>query len=323
MRLGYVPTILKVLWVLTASCAAIAHAQTFPTQRVTLIVPYAPGGPTDVVVRIVGASLGKLWNQPLIVENRPGAAAVMGSNVVAKAKPDGYTLLANSEIAWTSAIFIKNLPYQPDDLVAVAKMAGSNYVLVASQESGVTSFKDFVALVKANPGKFTYGTIPNGTQDLAFELFKQKLGIALLKVPYNSAAVIQTAVLRNDVNFYFAIPASVAGSVVDRKMTPLAMLGATRSGNAPYQSVPTPREFGLEFQAGFDLGIIVPKGTPDPVIRKLGADVAAVLKDPEVSGALKRTGYDVPTDPLAWPSDLRKTLDDYFRIAKVLKIEPE
>jgi tripartite-type tricarboxylate transporter receptor subunit TctC len=315
----------RTLWmgaaVLGCLLGTSAHAQNYPTQRVTLVVPFAAGGPTDVVGRTVGAAMEQLWKQPFIIENKPGAGGHVGTEFVSRAKPDGYTLLFNGNGPRTAKFFMKDIPYNPSDLRAVVKMAGSQYVLVVHPSVPASNLQELIALAKAKPKSINYGTFALTTYEFDYQRFQQAAGVEMTPVSYNSAAPTMTALLRNEIQFYFGIQGSILAMVNEGKMKPIAMLGAARAND--YPNVPTAREQGLDFQAGFGFGILVHSKTPEDLVQKIGRDIAGVLKTPAVADKLKSMGYDVPPSPLDWPKELDVELKAYEEIAQRLGIKPQ
>jgi tripartite-type tricarboxylate transporter receptor subunit TctC len=318
MKLHLVGTLTLAVAVLAAGEAA---AQNYPDRRVSWIVPFAPGGPTDTVSRAVGAALEQIWKQPVVIENRPGAGMIVGTDYAVRQPPDGHTLLLGGNGQHSVKIFVKSVPFEPNDLRPVAKLAGAQHVLAINSGIPAKTLSELVAYLKGNPKKANYGVIPMTTFELDYHRFMRATGTDLSAVPYNSAAPIMTALVRNEVQFYFAFGASIAPLLADGKVMPIAVLGAQRSERLP--GVPTAREQGLDFVAGAGFGILVHSKTPEDIVRKLGNDIAAALKSPAVGVRLRDLGYDIPGNPLEWPAELQVELKSYFEMADRLGLKPQ
>lgn len=271
---------------------ANVNAQEYPTKTVRIIVPYAPGGAGDVMARVIGHKMSDSWGQQVIVDNRPGAAGMIGAAIVAKSLPDGHTILLGytSEIAVSPNLYSK-MTYDPlRELSAVAMAGVLPLLLVANPSLPVRSVKDMLALAKARPGQITYGSAGNGTPaHLGMELLKTIAKVDMTHVPYKGGAEVVTAILGGHVMLFFsgippAIPHVTAG-----KLRALAVSTKSRAPSLP--EIPTVAESGVP---GFDLsgwfGYFVPAGTPRQVIDKINEAVNSAIKNPDVAKQFDRQG---------------------------------
>ena len=270
-------------------------AQSFPDKPVRFIVPFAPGGQSDVVARAVGQKLSERWAQPVVVENKPGAATTLGADFVAKSPADGYTiLLAPAPFVITQYAYPK-LPYDSrKDFAPVTLLVTNPLVAVVNPvRMPVKTFAEFVAAVKKEPGKISYGTPGNGSlPHLAVELFGLQAGTSALHVPYKGGGPAVVDLVGGQIAFMFASPLEVMPHV---KAGRLQALGVTSDKRVAYwPDVPTLKESGYkEYEAYAWFGVVAPAATPREIVAKLNADFAAVLKSPDVSGRLIAQGADV------------------------------
>jgi len=276
--------------ILAAQTAAPAA---YPTHSITLVVPFAPGGFTDVVARVVAQGMGRELGQAIVIENRPGAGSTLGADLVAKAPPDGYRLLMVSTTHVISDALYRNLPYDPlKSFAPVAKIAEAPYVLVVNSQVPATSVKALVALAKAQPGKLDFASSGNGSsQHMMAALFASMTGIQVNHVPYRGSGQAATDLAAGTVQFGFmGTPVAIQQSQAGRTRA-LAVTSARRSAQMP--AVPTLDEEGL---AGYDasvwLGLLAPAGTPAAVVQRLEAEAAKVMAAPETRAALQAAGVD-------------------------------
>ena len=263
---------------------AIAQAQTYPARPVTIVVPNAAGGGTDTIARVVGDQLGKQLGQSFVVENKTGAGMVVGTVAVAKAAPDGYTLLAglNGNLTVNPSLYVK-LPYDPvADFRPVAMLAEYPFLVVVNNDLPVKSIKDLIAYLKANPGKVDYASAGNGTgQHLSAELFKMMTGTEMTHVAYRGAQPAYQDVISGRVPVFFDNMSTAMSLAQGGKVRALAVTSKTRSSLMP--DVPTMEEAGLpgyEYHTWF--GLWAPKATPDAIVEKLNAEVKKALAEPSV-----------------------------------------
>ena len=312
-------SITAIALVAAALMAAPAFGQDYPSRPVKFIVPQAPGGATDVFARYVGQRLSAKWGQPVVVENRVGAAGVIGTDAVAKSAADGYTMLvtyAGSQ-AVNQTLYAK-IPFDSvKDFQTVATIARSPFLLVVGAGSPIRSFPDLIARARAKPGSVTYATSGNGSiNHLLSESLKVEAGIDMVHVPYKAIAAAMTDVIGGQVDNAFAAFPSAIQLVRGGKLRALAVSSARRNAGAP--DVPTIAEMGYpSFDVAPWWGILAPAGTPRAVVDKVNADVAEILRDPEVQAFLRNQG----SEPLVMsPDEFMKTLqEDVVKWARVVK----
>jgi len=274
--------------------AVAVHAQPYPSKPITIVVGFTAGGTTDIIARLVGERLSKAWGQPVVVDNKPGAGGNIGADIVAKAKPDGYTLLMSSggPLAVNATLY-KHLPFDNvKDFTPVSQVADvPNMLVVNSQVMPVKTFQEFLALVKANPGKFFIASTGNGTSPhLTAEALNQRAGIKLTHVPYRGAVAV-TDLLAGAVHCQFATTPSVIQLVRAGKLRALAVTSLARIASAP--EVPTVDESGLPgFQSSTWFGLVGPAGLPRDIVAKLHNEIVRMLKDPALHEKLVQQGAD-------------------------------
>lgn len=294
-----------VLFAFTAS----AHAAEFPTQTIKIVVPYPPGGGTDVLTRIVGKYLQESLKQPVIVENRPGAGASIGIATVSKATADGYTLMAIA----AGPLNNENLSqFEP-----IALFAAPAYLVVVNPQVPATNLPEFIAHAKANPGKLAYGSTGGGAAShLSAELLKAVAGIDLLHVPYKGTGQAVTDLLGGQIHMMVAPVQTVIAQVNGKQLRALAATGKTRSIAAP--TVPTAAEAGLaNYDATGWFGVVAPANTPKAVVQKLNAEINRILVSAEVKERLAQLG--ATPDPLTPEQFLQFIRSDNEKWAKLIR----
>jgi tripartite-type tricarboxylate transporter receptor subunit TctC len=282
--------------VLVALCAIAggAYAQ-YPTKPITMVVPYAAGGPTDTVARVMGVAMGKPLGQTILVENRPSAGGILGPEVVKKASPDGYTILIHHIGMATTPALYRQLRYKPlEDFEYIGLINDVPMTLIARQDFPAKDFKEFLAYVKANKAKVTYANAGIGAAShLCGMLFMSAIETDLLTVPYKGTAPAMNDLLGGQVDFMCDQTTNTTHQIKGGKVKVYAVTSKKRVPSLP--DVPTLDELGLK---GFEVGIwhafYAPKGTPKPVIDRLVAALQQALKDPEV----KKRFNDLGTDPI-------------------------
>lgn len=302
----------------------LAWAQGFPSKTVKIVVPFAPGGPTDTSARIVATALGKETGGTFVVENIPGAGARIGTTQVADAAPDGYTLLWGSASALTVApALYHDLKYDSNTSFApISVVAAAPFVLVTRASLGVNDLATLIARAKANPGKLNYGSTGVGASaHMITELFLSTAGIKATHIPYSGGAPMAAALRRGEIDFLFDTPTTVAALVQDKAGTPLAVTSLVRWPELP--DVKTLDESGLK---GFDVtawfGLLAPKGTPQDVIDILNKKIAAVLKQDGVRKALRAAGFsEVGSTPAEFADRLRAESRKWTEVAKAANIK--
>ena len=264
--------------------AAPVHAQTsWPQKQVRVIVPFPPGGTNDVLCRIVGEKLGAAWNQPVVVENKPGAGGNVGAEIVYRADADGYTLLCSppGPLSINHNLY-KSLPYDWSKFVPVTVLALSPNVISARANFPASTAKELVAYAKANPGKMTFATQGNGsTSHLTAEMFATQAGVKLLHVPYKGEAPALVDIAAGRVDLYFGNVSAALRFEKTKQLKFFAVTSRTRSPVSP--ETPNASEIGMpDLIASAWFAVVAPPGTPDAIVRKINADTAAALKLPEV-----------------------------------------
>lgn len=265
-----------------------AAAQGFPTKPIRIIVPYAPGGGVDIIARATAQELAKRIGQQVIVDNRTGAGGNVGSDLVAKSAPDGYTLLMASPANTINSSLYARMPYDPmRDLAAVALIAQVPAVLLANRSLPVQNVKQLVALAKAKPGALTFGSGGSGTTEhLAGEMFKTAAGIDMLHVPYKGGAQVITDLIGGQIALMFVNQVGASPHIQGGKVKALAVAGATRSPSLP--DVPTVVESGYkDFVVSVWWGVMAPAAIPKDIIGQLNREIVASLSSPEMKDRLQ------------------------------------
>jgi tripartite-type tricarboxylate transporter receptor subunit TctC len=310
------------IWTALAAVVALAapaHAQDYPARPVKIIVPFAVGGPADIYARYIGARLAESMGQPFVVENRPGAGAVTGTDAAAKSAPDGYTLLLMSNTHTVNETLIPNKPYALlRDFVPVAPINYSDLMLVVNPSVPANTLQEFIALAKAQPGKLNYASSGPGTPyHMAGELFKSMAGVDIVHVPYKESSAARTGVLGGQVEMMFDAVTTMNEQAKGGKVRALATSGTTRSAVTP--NLPTVSEAGVPgYEAVIWLGVIAPKGTPPAIVNRLNAEIGKIIAKPEVSAEWAKQGATAMTMP---PDQFtRYVADDVAKWEKVIKV---
>ena len=275
---------------LGAASGALAQAG-YPTKPVKIVVPYSAGGPADIYARFVGDRLQKATGQPFVIENRPGAGAIIGTDAVAKSAPDGYTLLMMSNTHTVNESLFTKKPYTLlRDLTPIAPVNYSDLILVVHPSVPANNLKELIALAKAKPGALNYASSGPGTPyHMAGELFKAMAGIDVVHVPHKGSAEARTDVLAGNVQMMFDAITTMAPLAQSGKVRAIATSGKTRSSITP--NVPTLDEAGLSgYDAVIWLGTMAPAGTPKPVIDALNANIQKIVSAPDVKDAWAKQG---------------------------------
>jgi len=267
-----------------AVSAVSAQAQSWPTQRVTIVVPFGAGSVTDILARIFADEMGKKWGQPVIVENRPVLA---GTVAVAKSAPDGYTLMVTSNGHTVSGLVTKDAVFDPvKDFAGITRLGSAPLFLITYPGTPVKTLQDVIELAKKEPGKLNFSS-PGlaSTTFIAGAQFRRIAGINIVHVPFRSAPDAVTAVIRGDAQFYFA-PSNLARDQSEAgKVRAIAAATATRIPELP--NVPTFTEAGLPFVYDSWFGLMAPAGVPKPILEKISKDWAEALKSPEMDARIK------------------------------------
>ena len=317
----------RIFFLLLALAAAPhAAAQEFPNRPVKLIVPYAAGGLPDTMLRIVQLHAAEFLGQPIVIENRGGAGGIAGSEAVAKATPDGYTLLVADvgQVAINPHIF-SNLPYDPQkDFTPVTLIGTSRLFLCLHPSLPAKTFEQFVAYVKKNPGKVNYGSSGVGSiHHLATEALKAALGLNLTHVPYKGMGQAVPALVAGEVTvLYSALPA-IESYIKAGKLRMVAVSTLRRSAEAP--EIPSVAELGVP---GYDfapqIGVLAPAGTPPAVIQKLSASLARAVRHPDTMMRFKQLGIDaVGSTPSEYAVEIRAANERYAEVVRVAGVKAD
>lgn len=319
MKFQWFPVALFVS-IFSALAPAQAQTQAYPSGTVRLVVPYPPGGGVDGLARPLAERLSALWGKPVIVENKPGAATIIGSDFVAKSNPDGLTLLFTSESSITSNPHLYNkMPFDPmKDLVPVTQLIDLYQMVVVHPSVKANTMKELVDLAKSEPKPMNYGSYGAGSQpNLLFEALKRQTGMQMTHIPYKGIAPAIQATLANEVQATLGGAATTGGHVKAGKMKALAISSETRSALQP--DVPTLREAGYPDVAVRSwFGILAPKGTPANVLNQISKDVAQVMANPEFDKTqVTGKGYGrVAGTPEAFA---KMIAEDYKQKAQIIK----
>ncbi|MBK6471900.1 MAG: tripartite tricarboxylate transporter substrate binding protein [Betaproteobacteria bacterium] len=314
-------------WLLTANLAIAglacaftpALAQDYPTRPVKLVVPFAPGGSADVFGRFIAQRLGEAMGQSFIVENKPGGGSVIGTDGVAKAPADGYTLLVMSNTHTVNESLIPNKPFVlMRDFVPVAPINYSDLVLVGKAGLPASNVKELIAAAKAKPGGMSYASSGPGTPyHMAGELFKAMAGVSIVHIPYRGSAGARTDVLGGQLEMMFDAIPTMAEQIKAGKVKAIATTGKQRSPVLP--NVPTVHESGVPgYEATIWLGVMAPKGTPKPIVDKLNAEIAKITGNAEVRKAWTAQGTTAMT--MGVDEFTRYMAEDITKWERIVKI---
>jgi tripartite-type tricarboxylate transporter receptor subunit TctC len=307
--------------VAVALVAAPALAQDYPARPVKIIVPFGAGGPADVTARLLAQNLQDKLKQPFVVEDKPGAGAVIGTIEVARAAPDGYTLLMMSNTQTANESLLPQRNYElMRDFVAIAPVNTSDLVIVVYPSVPAKTLKEFIALAKSEPGKLNYASSGQGTPyHMAGELFKTMTGTDIVHVPHRSSGDARTSVLGGQVQMMIDAVTTMAPNVTAGQVRALATTGKARSSVLP--DVPTADEAGVPgYEATIWLGVMAPKDTPKAIVDKLNAEINAAIKQPDT---IKLWAAQGATPMTMTPAEFDKFLrDDIVKWAGVVKTFP-
>jgi len=323
MRPAFIRHLLIAVGVMNMLAVAPALAQVWPAKPVKIIVPFAAGGPADVYARFLSQRLQDALGQNFVVDNRPGAGSVIGTDAVAKSAPDGYTLLLMSNTHTVNETLIPNKPFQLlRDFVAVAPINYSDLVLVANPAVPATTLGALISQAKARPGQFNYASSGPGTPyHMAGELFKSMAGVYLVHIPYRGSTGARTDVIGGQVDVMFDAVTTMAEQVRAGKVKALATTGKQRSEVLP--DVPTMSEAGVPgYEATIWLGLMAPRGTPKTVVDRLNAEVSKIVGQPEIKQLWSKQGA-VPMvmSPETFEKYARDDIEKWSRVIKTAHIK--
>jgi len=309
-----------------AVLAPTGQAQGFPTKPVRIVVPYTAAGPVDFVARTLQPRLQELWGQTVLIDNRPGASAMLGSEQVSKAPPDGYTLLLGSvQTHAMNVATIRKMLYDPDrDFTPITQTSRANWMIAATPALGARTPREWVDAIKAQPGRLSYGSSGvGGLSHLAFEMLAAELGMRAIHVPYKGTGPAVTDVLSGTLHMVMGDQSTILPHVRAGKIVPIAMTGNVRSPLLP--DVPTIAE---TLMPGFDAqawqGIWGPPGMAPDLARKIGADIVAAVQSPGVADRLRAAGSEpVGTTPDAFAGFVRREIERWTGAGRKAGIQPE
>jgi tripartite-type tricarboxylate transporter receptor subunit TctC len=296
-----------------------ARAQDYPSRPVKIIVPFAAGGPADVYARFLAQRLQEALGQPFVVDDRPGAGSIVGTDAAAKSAPDGYTLLLMSNTHTVNETLIPNKPFSlTRDFLPIAPINYSDLVMVVHPSVKAKTLAEFIALAKAEPGKLNYASSGNGTPyHMAGELFKAMAGVDIVHVPYKGSSGARTDVMGGQVQMMFDAVTTMTEQVKAGHVRALGTTGKTRSTVLP--DVPTISEAGVPgYEATIWLGLIAPKGTPPAIVNRLNAEITKIVSKPEVKRDWGAQGAVAMT---MTPEEFGKYIDaDIVKWERIVKI---
>lgn len=311
--------------ILALVASGAAPAQSYPTKPVRVVVPFPPGGGTDIVARTVTPKMAEILGQPFVIENRAGAGGNIGTEAVAKSPADGYTLLVASASTAINTTLVPNLPWAFErDFAPVVLMVVNNHLLAAHPSVPANNVRELLALAKAKPGQVTYASYGSGSSaHLTAELFKLAAGVDLLHVPYKGAAPAVNDLLGGQVNIIFADVAAMLSHLKSGKLKPLGIGSTKRFEGLP--EVPTIAESGVPgFEAGGFLGLVAPAGTPPAVIQALNAAAQKSLALPEVRDRLLALASPpVGGTPEQFASHIKGEIEKWARVIRAANIKAE
>lgn len=301
------------------------HAQAYPAKPVTIIVPFTPGSATDISARAMQQKLSEFWGQPVLIENRPGAGGSIGAGMVARAAPDGYTLLVHSSgHAANPAIYAK-LTYDTfKDFAEITPVAGQATVLVVAPSTGYRTLGDLMADARAKPGALNFGSAGSGSgTHLAGEKFKGMSRLDVVHIPYKGTPEAVTDTIGGRLSYYFAPIAAALPQIRDGKLTALAVSTAQRSSLLP--DVPTVAQAGLPgFNFNLWTGMFAPAGTPQAIVDRIAQDVQRAWAAPEVKERLGKMGLEpMPMTPAEFKVFVKSEVEDASRVLQAAGVKPQ
>jgi tripartite-type tricarboxylate transporter receptor subunit TctC len=312
--------------VLAACCSAgFSFAQTYPAKTVRLVVPFPPGGSADTVGRLLAQKLSQSFGEQVIVDNRPGASTLIGSELVANATPDGHTLLLGSAGLTINASLMAKLPFDPATSFApIALVTSAPNILVVNPSVPANTVKELIALAKAQPRKLNFGSAGPGTGNhLAGEMFKVMAAVDIVHVPYKGDAPAITDILAGQIQMLFVGIAPVKAHIASGRLRALAI--SSRSRSSVYPELPTMIEAGVpDYESSVWAGLLAPRTTPRPVVEKLNEGVKAALAQPDVREKLTTLGYEaVGSSPEEFARYFADEIAKWARVVREAKLRVE
>ena len=305
--------------------AAASMAQDYPSRPVKMIVPFGAGGPTDIFTRLLAEELRKALGEPFVMENRPGAGTIIGSDAAAKSPPDGYTLLMVSATQTTTETLVPNKPYKLlRDFVPVASLLNSELVMVVHPSVPVNTVKEFIALAKSKPGALNYASSGVGSNyHMAGELFKNLTGTDILHVPYKGSSGARNDIISGQIEMMFDSVPSMAPIIQAGRVKALGTTGKVRSAILP--DVPTLSEAGVPgYEATIWIGVMAPAGTPQPIVTLLSTEINKILGRADVREAWKKQGANTMVmTPEQFGTYVQSEIDKWAKVIQANGIKPE
>ena len=304
---------------------AVAQAQDYPSRPVKIVVPFGAGGPADVYARVLAQHLSEALKQPFVVEDRPGAGSLIGTDAVAKSPPDGYTLLAMSNTHTTNESLIPNKPFQlMRDFVPVAGINYSDLVMVVHPSVPAKDLKEFIAYAKSKPGELNYASSGAGTPyHMAAELFKAMSGTDMVHIPHKASGEMRSAVIGGHVQMAFDAITTMATNVTAGQVRALGTSSDKRTKVMP--DVPTIAEAGVPgYESTIWLGIMAPKGTPKAIVDRLNQEIARVIATPAIKEAWAKQGaVPMTMTPDAFGDYLKRDIAKWANVIQKAGIQPQ
>src|SRR5437660_4833326 len=311
--------------VMILAAAAPSTAQDYPSHPIKMIVPFGAGGPTDIFTRLLAEELRKALGEPLVMENRPGAGTIIGTDAAAKSPPDGYTLLMISATQTTTETLVPSKPYKLlRDFVPVASLLNSELVMVVHPSVPVNTVKDFITLAKSKPGALNYASSGVGSNyHMAGELFKNLTGTNILHVPYKGSSGARNDIISGQVEMMFDSVPTMAQMIQAGRVRALGTSGKVRSAILP--DVPTPAEAGVPgYEATIWIGVMAPVGTPQPIITLLNTEINKILARTDVKDAWQKQGAaTMSMTPDEFGAFVQSEIDKWANLIKANGIKPE
>jgi tripartite-type tricarboxylate transporter receptor subunit TctC len=307
-----------------AASMSPAAAQDYPSRPVKVIMPFGAGGPTDVFTRAIAEELGKSLKQPFVMENRPGAGTIIGTDAAAKSPPDGYTLLMISATQTTTETLAPNKPFKlMRDFVPVASLMSSELVMVVHSSVPASTVKEFIALAKSKPGALNYASSgPGSNYHMAGELFKNLTGTDILHVPYKGSTGARNDIVSGQIDMMFDSVTTMAQMIQAGRVKALGTTGKVRSAILP--DVPTLSESGIPHEATIWLGVMAPAGTPQPIVDLINTEINKVLVRPDVKTAWEKLGaVPIAMKPGEFGAFVQSEIEKWAKVIKANGIKVE